>query len=334
MLGDPMRRARAEQGPIVLEGNDGLRVSILTHGASIQAIELLTHAGPINVCLGYRDPREYRHDPYFMGSTVGRYAGRIDRGRLSVQGASVALAVGAIGAPHCLHGGPDGFHSRQWELTEDARPHHVLLRIRSPSGDQGFPGALDATVRYQVLNGWQLAIDYCATTTSDTVINLANHAYFNLDGDSDSVLDHIVRLHAEQFTPLLPSLIPTGQVCTVQGTEFDLRCPTRLRERMATSDKLHNGFDQNFVVDGAEGELRPAAEVFSPRSGLYLTVHTTQPGLQLYTGGSLGSPFKRFGGLCLETQNFPDAPNQASFPDPWLRAGQVYRHRTVYEFRQ
>jgi aldose 1-epimerase len=269
-----------------------------------------------------------------MGSTVGRYAGRIDQGRLSLRGGSIALAVGRVGAPHCLHGGPEGFHAREWDVAEDGGRHYVVLRMTSASGDQGFPGDLTATVRYEVLERWKLAIEYRATSSAGTVVNLASHAYFNLDGDSQSVLDHVVQLHAERYTPLLPSLIPRGEVCPVEGTEFDLRRPTTLRERVGAGGVLPDGFDQNFVVDGVAGELRPAAEVFSPRTGLHLTVHTTQPGLQFYTGGSLASPFKRFAGLCLEAQNFPDAPHHAGFPDPWLRPGQVYSQRTVYAFRR
>jgi aldose 1-epimerase len=321
--------------PIVLAGEDGFRVSVLRRGAGIHAIEIPHQGRLLNVCLGYPDPMAYRQDPYFVGSTVGRYAGRIDGGRLVSDGATYALNVGGVGAPHCLHGGPEGFHARDWRVVDDDR-RAVALHLVSEAGDQGFPGELTATVRYEVLDGWRLAIEYRATATSPTVVNLANHAYFNLDGDPhgrhDSILDHVVRLHAERYTPLLPSAIPRGDVRSVQGTAFDLRRPTPLRERIATYDVLRDGFDQNFVVDGPAGELRPAAEVFSPRSGLRLTVHTTQPGLQFYTGGGLGRPFARFGGLCLETQNYPDAPHHADFPDPWLRPGQVYRQRTVYAF--
>jgi aldose 1-epimerase len=323
--------------PIVLTGEDGFRVSVLRRGAGIHAIEVPHQGRLLNVCLGYPDPMAYRQDPYYMGSTVGRYAGRIDGGRLALNGASHALTVGAVGAPHCLHGGVEGFHTRNWMVAEHDDRRAVALSLVSEAGDQGFPGELTATVRYEVLDGCRLAIEYRATATSLTVVNLANHAYFNLDGDPrgsrDSILDHVVRLHAERYTPLLPSSIPRGDVSSVQGTAFDLRRPTLLRERIATFGVLSDGFDQNFVVDGRAGELRPAAEVFSPRSGLHLTVHTTQPGLQFYTGGSLDKPFARFGGLCLETQNYPDAPHQAGFPEPWLRPGQVYRQRTVYAFR-
>jgi aldose 1-epimerase len=317
-----------------LATNDGFRVTILRRGASVQAIEIPDSYGLINVCLGYPNPRAYRRDRHFMGSTVGRFAGRLDQGRLCVGSVSMPLAVSRAGAPHCLHGGPEGFHARSWEVGADESPQRVTLRIRSASGDQGFPGELTASVCYEVLDGWRLAIEYRATSLADTVVNLANHAYFNLDGNSDSVLDHVVQLHAERYTPLLPSLIPRGDVCSVEGTAFDLRRPTTLRARMGAGGVLPDGFDQNFVIDGVAGKLRPAAEVFSPRTGLHLTVHTTQPGLQFYTGGSLRHPFKRFGGLCLEAQNFPDAPHHAGFPDPWLRPGQVYSHRTVYTFRR
>lgn len=318
--------------PIILVGTDGFRVSILSRGATVQAIEVPHRTGPVNVCLGYADVAAYRHDPYFMGSTVGRYAGRIDRGRLPFECGWLPLAVGGIGAPHCLHGGPGGFHVQDWSIVDEVAHQHVTLRLDSPAGDQGFPGEVTAIVRYELLGGWQLAIDYRAQCSSATVINLANHAYFNLDGGRSSVLDHVVRLHATSYTPLLATMIPRGDVRRVEGTAFDLRQATVLGERLAAFPSLHNGFDHNFVVDGVAGELRPAAEVISTRTGLRLTVHTTQPGLQFYTGGSLGHPFQRFGGLCLEAQNFPDAPHHAGFPDPWLRPGQIYRQRTVYAF--
>lgn len=315
--------------PYRLTSTDGMQVAILARGAAIASIKLPL---PIEVCLTYADPRAYAQDAYFLGSTVGRYAGRIDRGRLPFEGGLRQLAVGGAGGEHCLHGGPRGFDTRLWELQAPASETEITLGLHAHDGEAGFPGELRVTVRYQLLPGWRLAIDYDATCTTPTLINLANHAYFNLDGDGQSILQHELQLDADRYTPLTNAMIPTGEISAVEHTRFDLRRPTRLADHFNRHPQLADGLDQNFVINGEPGQLRRAARLHSSRTGIRLEVSTTQPGLQVYVGGQLGKPWNRFAGLCLEAQNFPNAPWHANFPSPWLAPGQRYRQRTVYAF--
>ena len=305
-----------------LRSRAGLEVDIVDYGASIAAIRVPVAGRSVNTVLTYPALEDYRLNRDSLGATVGRYANRIANGRLRIDGSDHELDTHPS---HCLHGGPEGFHAQRW--TMDVEPARIRCRLVSPHGDQGFPGRVDVRVDYRFVNESALLIDYVATSDRATVVNLANHAYFNLDGDGGSIEEHLLRLKASRFTPSDRDLIPTGEILSVENTEWDFRDPATLRDRLG-----RHGIDTNFVIDNAAGVMREAAMLRSPKTGIRLSVQTTQPGLQVYTAEQLGLPFAPRAAICLEAQNFPDAPNQAAFPDAVLTAGETYRQRTVYEY--
>lgn len=276
----------------------------------------------------------------FMGATVGRYGNRIAGGHFNLDGG--AYSIPANNGENALHGGPDGFDRRLW--TAEAMPDAVRFRLTSPDGDQGFPGELEAEVVYRV-KGDALHVEYQATTSRATVVNLTNHAYFNLQGAaSTSILDHEITVPAEQFVPTDQANIPTGELMDVAGTPFDLRRATRVGEEIGAEDvqlEFGGGYDHTFVL-GSPGEMKLAARLRDPISGRVLTVWTTEPGVQFYTGnylqqgdvprGSGGGTYGYRAGLCLETQHFPDSPNQPQFPSTVLQPGNEYRSATILEF--
>ncbi len=247
------------------------------------------------------------------GKTIGRYANRIARGQLSLDGTTYALALNE--GRNTLHGGPDGFSKREWSIVERTDSSIEFL-LRSPDGDQGFPGAMECHVRYRWNASNELSLEYAATTDAPTVINLTNHVYFNLSaGKSADISQHELQIAASAYTPLDGELIPTGEIAGVQGTAFDFRTMRPIGDRM---------YDCNFVLDGWTGNLAYAAQARDPLSGRCVVVKTTQPGLQLYTG--------KPGAFALETQHFADAPHHPNFPTTVLRPGETFRATTVYGF--
>lgn len=305
-----------------LQSEAGLEVDVVDFGASIAAIRVPVDERSVNVVLTYPDLDDYRSNAYCLGATVGRYANRIANGRFRLAGSDVELVTHPT---HCLHGGPGGFHMQRWEMV--ASSSSIRCRYVSLHLDQGFPGRLDVQVDYRFLTDSALLIEYTATSDHATVVNLANHAYFNLNGDGESVADHTLRLNASHCTLADNDLIPTGQIDRVEGTRLDFQRPQRLRERLGDE-----GIDTNFVIDGEAGCLRKAATLHSSASGILLSVRTTQPGLQVYSSEHLGEPFAARSAICLEAQNFPDAPNQPAFPTAVLDVGETYHQQTVYEF--
>lgn len=247
------------------------------------------------------------------GKTIGRYANRIARGELPLDGAIFELAVNE--GRNTLHGGPDGFSKREWRQV-DSTPASATFGLHSPDGDQGFPGTVDCTITYAWSDNGELRLDYVATTNKPTVVNLTNHVYFNLSGVPGTPVDgHRLQIAASAYTPLDGELIPTGEIAAVAGTAHDFRA---LRE--IGNEK----FDVNFVLDGWDGTLREVAHAADSSSGRTLVVETTQPGLQLYTG--------KPGAFALETQHFADSPHHPNFPSTVLRPGEVFRSTTVYRF--
>jgi aldose 1-epimerase len=326
---------------IVREGAPTVTVTNL--GASIVSIVVPDREGrTAEVVLGYPDLAGYVGDTAFLGAVVGRYANRIARGQFTLDGKRYTLARN--NGPNHLHGGPQGFHRRLWSprVVSGAEGDALELTYVSAAGEEGYPGALSATVTYALTADGGLGLDYSATTDAPTVVNLTNHAYFNLGGEgSGDILGHQIRIEADAFTPVDETLIPTGEIRSVEGTPLDFRSPTLVGQRVdAAHPQLQagGGYDNNFVLRGEAGKLRLAARVHEPASGRVLEVLTTQPGLQFYTGNSLdgtgvgrsGRPHGRRSGLCLETQHFPDSPNQPAFPSAVLRPGERYRQRTVY----
>ena len=312
---------------VTLEAASGFRVIVIDRGATIAAIQLPVAEERVDVALRYPRLEDYAHDNYYLGSTIGRYANRIANGRLRLNGGTYQLATDPADDGHCLHGGPDGLHRQSW-LLDPAGSDRVHCRYVARHGEQGFPGRLDISITYQLIGDSALAIEYEATCDRDTVVNLANHTYFNLDPNAATICDHELTINAARYTPIDDIKIPTGKLVSVEGSDFDFRSPVKLGSRMNGSA----AYDHNFVLDMSSDRLREAATLFSPRSGIRLKLKTTQPGLQLYTGDGLAEPFHSRAGLCLEAQNFPDAPNQPGFPSATLKAGETYRQRSVYEF--
>jgi aldose 1-epimerase len=321
--------------------SDGtLTVKITNFGAHIVSIEAPDRSGKkADVVLGFKDLAGYQADTKtYMGSVVGRYGNRIAKGTFSLDGNTYHIPTNDHG--NALHGGTTGFDRKVWTSTKLA--NGVELTLVSPDGDMGFPGQLTAHVRY-TLEGSSLKIDYSATTTKPTVLNLTNHSYFNLGGEnSGDVLKDIVQLNADRYTPTNSTLIPTGELAPVAGTPFDFRKPTPMGAHINDSNdqlKMAGGIDHNFVLNGGPG-LRTAAKVTDPASGRTLTVSTTEPGVQFYSGnfldGSLtgvgGAKYGKHAGFCLETQHFPDSPNQPKFPSTELKPGQTMHSETVFTF--
>jgi aldose 1-epimerase len=266
---------------------------------------------------------------------IGRYANRIANGQFNLGANTYHVSRNACG--NSLHGGRRGFDQRVW--SAQVGTNSLTLTYTSGNGEEGYPGELHVVVKYTLVEN-ELRLAYEATATAATPINLTNHVYFNLGGCSHSpILGHIAIIHAEQFTPVDESLIPTGEIRAVAATPFDFRQPRVIGERIDAADPqlfIAQGYDHNWVLSGQGTSLRAAAEVYEPRSGRTLEVLTTEPGLQFYTGNQLdGTPDRGYGrrcGLCLETQHFPDSPNHSNFPDTVLDAGQVYRSQTTYRF--
>lgn len=307
-----------------LDGGAGVTATILTYGARIMAL----HApGGRNVALGLPTLADYVASTAYLGAVVGRFGNRIAGGRFSLDGHPYQLSVN--NGSNTLHGGKVGFDRAVWRAQADGEA--LLLSHTSPDGDQGFPGTLHASVRYAI-KGTALVIDYIARAEAPTVVNLTNHCYFNLDGAAD-VTGHTVTLAAEHFTPVAAGSIPTGELRPVAGTPFDFRAPTTVGARIAADDeqlRLGGGYDHNFVLGDAPADApRHAATVQA--GDITMTVETTEPGVQFYSGNMMpdaGLPYR--GALCLETQHFPDSPNQPTFPSSVLRPGEALRSRTVY----
>jgi aldose 1-epimerase len=337
-MGKMPDRARVE---LYTLRNEHLTLHLSTYGARVVALESRDRSGTMaNVALGYATLAPYLTEKnFYFGAIVGRVANRIARGRFTLDGREYQLPIN--NGVNTLHGGPEGFDTRNWE------PHAIERGVRftyfSDDGEEGFPGELHTHVDY-ILEGNTVRIETRATTDAPTIVNLANHAYFHLAGEgTPSVLDHEVTLEADAFTPLDATQIPTGELRSVEGTPFDFREPRRVGERIHASDEqitIAAGYDHNFVVRGEAGTLRPVATVYEPTSGRVLEVASTEPGVQFYSGnfldgsvsGPSGRPYVRRSGLCLETQGFPDAVNHPNFPSVVLRPDEVYSSMTTWTF--
>jgi aldose 1-epimerase len=334
-----------EAEEFVLDDGRGMAARVGAYGARLLSLRVPDRTGaPVEVVLGYDDLRGWAEDGGFFGATIGRCANRIAGGRFELDGQTFHVPVN--NGPNALHGGPRGFDKAIWHAEPAAGDAAALtLSHTSPDGDQGFPGALRASVRYALSGDGALRLDYEAETDRPTAVNLTNHAYFNLAGGG-SVLDHLLTIAADRFTPVDAALIPTGELRPVAGTPFDFREPARIGARVDESGdeqlRIAGGYDHNFVLRPAPpgGGLRFAARLQEPSRGLVMEVWTTEPGLQFYSGNFLdgsrrgrgGAALGHRGGLCLETQHFPDSPNRPDFPPVLLRPGETFRSSTLYRF--
>jgi aldose 1-epimerase len=317
-----------------------VEVRIMNYGGIIVSLRAPDREGKLDdVVLGYDSFDGYRTNPAYFGAIIGRYANRIAHGSFQLDGKNYSIPKN--NGDNTLHGGIRGFDKKLWTAREIK--DGIELTYVSKDGEEGFPGTLTTMVRY-TLNAGALRVDYSATTDKDTVLNLTNHSYFNLAGQGKGeVLGHVVKIDAARFTPVDSSLIPTGELKSVQGTPFDFRTPHAIGERIDSNDeqlRLGMGYDHNFVLDHPEGQLAEAAEVYEPTTGRILRVLTTQPGVQFYTGNHLDGSITGKGGVvykarfafCLETQHFPDSPNHPSFPSTELKPGQKFHSVTVFQF--
>jgi aldose 1-epimerase len=324
----------------------GVEARFITYGATLVSLTAPDRSGKLaNIVLGFDSLEKYVAPgiPYY-GATVGRYANRIAKARFTLDGKTYQLE--ANDGPNTLHGGKRGFDKRNWkaEVIPAAQGGGVRMTLVSADGEGGYPGEVTAQVVYKLDDQDNLEIDYHATSTAPTPINLANHAYFNLTGDpSVPVLDHLVTINADRFTPVDATLIPSGELRPVAGTPFDFRTAHTIGSRIGADDeqlRLGRGYDHNWVLNKTGSGMTLAATVTEPRSGRSLEVRTTQPGVQFYTGNfmdgkpsGVGTVYAYRTGMCFETQHFPDSPNHPAFPSTILRPGQVYSHKTTLSLR-
>ena len=323
--------------------NGGLRAAVLTYGAIVSGLHVPDRRGrTCDVVLGFDNADGYltTAHPYF-GAIVGRVANRIGGAAFTLDGVDYQLAKND--GPHALHGGLTGFDKVVWEAEASPLPGGVGVRLTrlSPSGEEGYPGGLAVAVTYTLTDDRALKIDYEATTTEATPVNLTHHGYFNLAGPGQSsILGHVLTLFADRYTPVDATLIPTGAIAPVEGTPFDFRSPTPIGDRIGRIGGDPGGYDHNYVLAERDGECRPAARVFDPSSGRSMELWTTEPGVQFYSGnfldgtiaGKSGVSYRKHQGLCLEAQHFPDAVHRPEFPSIILRPGMTYAQSTLYRF--
>ncbi|HEU0368255.1 MAG TPA: aldose epimerase family protein [Candidatus Acidoferrum sp.] len=323
-----------------LHSAKGAGAKVITYGATLTELRVPDKAGKnADVVLGFDSLAAYTGDHPFFGATIGRYGNRIAKGKFSIDGHEYSLFLN--NGPNSLHGGKEGFNRKVWtaELVKANHGAAVKFTYVSKDGEEGYPGTLTTVVTYELTDDNALKLTYHASTDKPTVVNLTNHSYFNLSGaGSGDILNEVLQLDADRFTPVDATLIPTGELKSVEGTPFDFRKPTAIGERNAQVPGT-GGYDHNFVLNGTSGKLRKIGSVSDPASGRAMEIWTTEPGVQLYVSlglnGSLkgiGGAYAKFGALCLETQHFPDSPNHPDFPSTVVRPGQDYHSETIYKF--
>lgn len=332
-----------------LRNRQGMEARIMTYGGIVQSLKVPDKNGTFGDVVfgfdnldGYLSPAYAKAGPFF-GALIGRYGNRIAKGKFTLDGQEYTLPIN--NAPNCLHGGPEGFDKRVWKVVKaDVGPHGPRLELSylSKDGEEGFPGNLQVFATYTVTEDNALRLHFKATTDKDTICNLTHHSYFNLHGSGD-VLGYLVYIDADRFTPVDSTLIPTGELEPVAGTPFDFRTPTAIGARIGEDDqqlKYANGYDDNWVLNHPPGKLGLAARVEDPVSGRVLTVYTTAPGMQFYTGNFLDGTLTGKGGrvyqfrnaFAMEPQDFPDSPNHPNFPSCELKPGQTYQSTMIYKF--
>jgi len=323
-----------------LTNSKGLRVKIMTYGATITSVEVPDRKRKVeNVTLSLDTLEDYLKGHPFFGSTVGRYANRIAKGKFTLDGKQYTLAGNNNG--NHLHGGDKGYDKAVWKARpiETADSVGVVSTHESPDGDEGYPGKLNAKTTYTLTDDNELKMEYVATTDKPTIVNLTNHTYWNLAAAAGDVLGHELMLNADRYLPVDKSLIPLGELENLKGTPMDFTKPATIGSRIA---QVEGGYDHCYVLNKKAGEAKAmslVATIYEPKSGRVMEIRTTEPGVQFYSSNFLdgqqqrgGKKFTRHFGFCLETQHFPDSPNQPAFPSTVLKPGETYTHTTVHTF--
>ncbi|WP_286853967.1 MULTISPECIES: aldose epimerase family protein [unclassified Proteiniphilum] len=327
----------------VLTNANGVEVTLTNYGGRIVSVMVPDREGNLkDVVLGFDNIDDYVNIDNNFGATIGRYGNRIANGKITVAGVEYQLPQNNFG--HTLHGGPEGFHKKVFQV-EQPDGQTVVFSYLSADGEAGFPGNLDVKVTMTLTDDNAIDLQYEATTDKETVVNLTNHSYFNLNGDGNkTILDDSLTIHADAFTPVDNTFMTTGEISPVEGTPMDFRTPTVIGERIDNYDyvqlKNGDGYDHNWVLNTKGDVNQVAATVYSPETGIQLDVYTDEPGVQVYTGnfldgtvtGKNGALYAKRNAICLETQKFPDSPNKADWPSPYLKPGEKYTSRCIYKF--
>jgi len=326
-----------------IKNANGMKMNVTNFGARVTNLWVPDRDGNlVDVVLGFDTLDDYLNssEKYF-GASIGRYGNRIANGKFSLDGTEYTLPINNNG--QTLHGGPDGFDFVIWEVQKSG-DNGLIFSYTSADGEEGFPGELKVKMIYTLTDENDFKITYEAETNKNTVLNLTHHSFFNLNGAGNgNVLDHTMKINASKYTPVNEVLIPTGELPTVKGTPFDFTTATRIGERIDQDNeqlKFGGGYDHNWVLDKTNGELAEAAVVYAPTTGIEMQVWTTEPGIQFYSGnfldgsvkGKEGKSYALRGAFCLETQHFPDSPNQPNFPSTELKPGEKYEHTCIYRF--
>jgi aldose 1-epimerase len=325
-----------------LENNNGLMVQITNYGGRIAALWVPDRDGNFSdIVTGYDSINGFIHNTSYFNGIIGRYGNRIAKGKFTLNGIEYTLAIN--NAPNALHGGNAGFDHVVWNVTRSTKDSLVLTYL-SRNGEEGYPGNLAVQVTYSLNDSNELKIDYLAETDAPTVVNLTNHAYFNLAGhDNGDILGHILMINADKYTPVDSTLIPTGEIDDVTGTPLDFRMPSAIGDRINAGDQQISygmGYDHNWVLNKTGNEMSLAAEVVEPVSGRVMQIYTNEPGIQFYAGNFLDGTitgkdstiYEHRQAFCLETQHFPDSPNHENFPGTVLNPGETYRTSTIHRF--
>ncbi len=341
----PFGQADGQQVQLyTLTNAKGMKAQITNYGAIVTSLTAPDKNGKMDdIVLGYDNLEGYIGNTTYFGAIVGRYGNRIGKGKFTIDGKEYSVTVND--GANSLHGGKKGFNKVVWQSEKVENPDGVGVKLTylSKDGEEGYPGNLKSTVTYLLTNNNELRIDYEATTDKPTVVNLTHHGYFNLTGVQNDILGHELKINADKITPVDSGLIPTGQLANVEGTPFDFRKSTAIGARINADNeqlKFGKGYDHNWVLN-TNGDLKAVAvELYEPTTGRLMTVSTTEPGVQFYSGNFLdgtitgkgGKVYKLRSGLCLETQHYPDSPNKPNFPSTLLKPGQTYKSTTIYKF--
>ncbi|MDA3931044.1 MAG: galactose mutarotase [Prolixibacteraceae bacterium] len=326
-----------------LVGENGMGMKVTNYGARIVALCVPDKNGnQVDVVLGYDNLDDYKSlREAYLGAAIGRYGNRIAKGKFSLGDQEFQLPQN--NGENALHGGPSGYHDKVWDVS-NVSDSKIVFTMESPDGDQGYPGNLSISMSYEISAENELIIDYSASTDQVTICNLTNHSYFNLSGDGAATInDHVLTINSDLITPVDESLIPTGELMPVEGTAFDFNEPTVIGDRIEEDHiqlKYGNGYDHNWIVNKTQEGIELVASVYSPITNIQMDVLSDQPGLQFYGGnfltgkeiGKAGKAYPFRSALCLETQHYPDSPNQAHFPTTTLLPGDIYKHVCIYKF--